>query len=83
MDSPFLCERERHQDADKENGFRKAIKMFLSSQGHGHGALGVCPVYAVSSKASVVGQCPVFLQLCGRVALFALRMLPKQSHSCE
>lgn len=26
----FLGERERHQDADKENGFRKAIKMFLS-----------------------------------------------------
>lgn len=49
----FLCKRKKHQDTDKENGFRKAVKC----QGHGHGILGAYSVCAVSYKASVAGQC--------------------------
>lgn len=84
----FLCERERHEDADKEKKFQEGNKclIFFSlslSQGHGHGTLGACLVCAVSYKANVAGQCPVSLQLCVRVALFTLRVLPKQSHSRE
>lgn len=33
----YSAVKRRHQDADKENGFRKAIIFFSLSQGHGHG----------------------------------------------